>query len=134
MEKVLQAKQLEDLVRQYFRGVDGEDLEGIFQTLNDDCDFTVETHQIHLQGRDQIATMFNRLWANHEAVRHDRFNFVCDPERNQVAVQFRVTNTLKTGQQVFKSNCNFFELDDGKFCRVNVYMAGENTLNLPDSD
>ena len=51
-----------------------------------------------------------------------------------VAVQFRVTNTLKNGDMVLKSNCNFFEVQGGKFKRVNVYMAGENTLNAPGSD
>jgi len=129
----VQAGDLEDLVRQYFRGVDGEDLGEIFHTLCEDCVFTVETHNIHLRGRDQITTMFKRLWDNHESVRHDRFNFVCDPEAGRIAVQFRVTNTLEDGEQVFKSNCNFFVMRDGRFSQVNVYMAGDNTLNLPDS-
>ncbi len=129
----MESQKLEDLVRDYFRGVDGEDLEGIFQTLDDDCIFTVETHQIHLQGRDQISAMFQRLWDNHKSVRHDHFIFVTDPDTSRIAVQFRVTNTLEDGQQVFKSNSNFFEVERGKFRRVNVYMAGENTLSLPDS-
>ena len=130
----MDSQKLENLVRQYFRAVDDEDLGGIFQTLSDDCAFTVETHQVYLRGRDQMEAMFRRLWDHHQSVRHDRFSFVTNAEVGLVAVQFRVTNTLKNGEEVFKSNCNFFEVKDGRFCRVNVYMVGENTLNVPGSD
>lgn len=123
----------EDLVHRYFGGVDGQNLDEIFQTLTEDCVFTVETHQVRLQGRDEIAGMFHRLWRNHKSVRHDQFNFVTDTGRNRIAVQFRVTNTLHDGSLVHKSNCNFFEVKDGLFSSVNVYMAGENTLDAPDS-
>lgn len=134
MAEVLDSRELENLVQRYFRAVDDEDLAGIFQTLGTDCTFTVETHQVNLRGHDQIAAMFRRLWDHHQSVRHDRFRFVTDAGAGMVAVQFRVTNTLKNGGNVFKSNCNFFEVKGGKFCRVNVYMAGENTLDLPGSD
>ena len=123
----------EGLVLRYFCGEDGQNLEKIFQTLADDCIFTVETHQVRLQCGEEIAGMFNRLWRNHKSVRHDRFKFVTDAGRNRVAVQFRVTNTLHDGSLVYKSNCNFFEIKNELFSSVNVYMAGENTLNIPDS-
>ena len=124
---------LETLVRRYLAGVDGQNLDEIFLTLTEDCLFTVETHQIKLQGREDITAMFNRLWANHKSVQHDRFNFVTDPDRNRIAVQFRVSNTLHSDDVVHKSNCNFFEIKNGRFCSVNVYMAGENTLDVPGS-
>jgi hypothetical protein len=38
-------------------------------------------------------------------------------------------NTLHSGQLVYKSNCNFFTVTDGRFSTVTVYMAGENTLD-----
>jgi len=123
----------EGLVHRYFSGVDGQDLEKIFQTLADDCVFTVETHRVRLQGRDEIDGMFHRLWRNHKSVCHDRFKFVTDAGRNRVAVQFQVTNTRHDGSLVLKSNCNFFEIRHALFSSVNVYMAGENTLNIPDS-
>ena len=123
----------EGLVLRYFCGVDGQNLEKIFQTLADDCIFTVETHQVRLQGRDEIESMFRRLWQNHQSVRHDRFNFVTDAVRNRVAVQFQVTNRLHDGSLVHKSNCNFFEISNDLFSSVNVYMAGENTLKPANS-
>ena len=122
---------LEEMVRRYFKGVDTHDLEGIFSTLAEDCVFTVETHQVRLQGREQITQMFLRLWESHKSVQHSQFSFVTDTDLGRVAVQFRVTNTLHDGSLVFKSNCNFFVMKDGLFSSVNVYMAGANTLDVP---
>ena len=41
---------LEAMVRTYFAGVDSEDLDLVFTTLAPECVFTVETHQVHLEG------------------------------------------------------------------------------------
>lgn len=117
-----------DLVRRYFGGVDGKDFEAIKSTLTEDCVFTVETHGVELNGTAEIAGMFERLWARHAAVRHQDFVFVPAPEEQRIAVRFAVVNTRHDGTLAHKSNCNFFELRDGRFCRVAVYMAGENTL------
>ena len=117
------------LVRTYFSGVDGEDLEKVFSTFTDDCRFSVETHAVELRGREAIRGMFERLWANHATVRHDNLQFVVDTAHGKIAVQFRVTNTFDNGDKVYKSNCNFFTVRDGFFDTVAVYMAGENTLD-----
>ena len=122
----------ENLVLQYFKGVDEEDIDAILKTLTEDCVFSIETHRIKLVGHEEITSMFKRLWKNHKSVEHKKFNFVKDHMRNQVAVRFQVKNILLNGQFVLKSNCNFFTLRDGLFSEVRVYMAGENTLNKED--
>ena len=121
--------ELIDLVERYFAAVDGEDFEGVSATLTDDCVFTVETHGVKLQGRDEIEGMFRRLWADHDAVQHRDFVHVPAPEDDRIATRFQVVNTHHDGSLVHKSNCNFFEVRDGRFSRVAVYMAGENTLD-----
>tara|TARA_B100000927_G_scaffold203099_1_gene164662 strand:+ start:438 stop:854 length:417 start_codon:yes stop_codon:yes gene_type:complete len=122
----------ENLVLQYFKGVDEEDIDAILKTLTEDCVFSIETHRIKLVGHEEITSMFKRLWKNHKSVEHKEFNFVKDHMSNQVAVRFQVKNVLLNGQFIFKSNCNFFTLRDGLFSEVRVYMAGENTLNKED--
>ena len=122
----------ENLVLQYFKGVDEEDIDAILKTLTEDCVFSIETHRIKLVGHEEITSMFKRLWKNHKSVEHKKFNFVKDHMSNQVAVRFQVKNVLLNGQFIFKSNCNFFTLRDGLFSEVRVYMAGENTLNKED--
>ena len=119
----------EDLVLDYFKGVDEEDIDAILKTLTKDCIFSIETHKIKLVGHEEITSMFKRLWKNHKSVEHKEFCFVRDSIGKQVAVRFQVKNVLLNGHFVLKSNCNFFTLRDGLFSEVRVYMAGENTLN-----
>ena len=118
-----------ELVLNYFKGVDEENINKILKTLTVDCVFSIETHGIELIGHQEITGMFKRLWKNHKSVEHKEFCFINDPTSNQVAVRFQVKNILHNGQIVFKSNCNFFTLKDGIFSEVRVYMAGENTLD-----
>jgi len=122
----------ENLVLEYFKGVDEENISSILDTLTEDCVFSIETHGIKLIGHDEITSMFKRLWKNHASVEHRNFYFVKDAIKNQVAVRFQVINILHNDQIISKSNCNFFTLKDGIFSEVRVYMAGENTLNKED--
>ena len=117
-----------DLVIRYFAAVDGEDIDAVLATLAPDCLFRVETHGVQLRGHGQIAAMLRRLWDDHAAVCHRDFAFVCDPGRGRIAAQFQVVNTEHDGALTHKSNCNFFDIADGRFSRVGVYMAGANTL------
>lgn len=120
---------LETLVRRYFAGVDAADFEKVRATLAPDCLFTVETHGVRLEGIDAIRGMLRRLWDSHAAVEHRDFVFTTAPAEGRVAVRFAVVNTRHDGTLVHKSNANFFEARDGRFTRVSVYMAGDNTLN-----
>ncbi len=120
-----------DLVRRYFYGVDNADFEIIVETMTDDCVFTVETHGVKLQGGEEIERMFLRLWGRHPSVKHQDFVYVADPGQGRIAARFSVVNTHHDGSLTHKSNCNFFELSDGRFSRIAVYMAGGNTLT-PD--
>ena len=129
LENLNQKINSEDLVIQYFKGVDKEDINAILTTLTEDCVFSIETHKIKLIGHEEIISMFKRLWKNHKSVEHKNFCFVKDSLRNQIAVRFQVKNVLQNGQIISKSNCNFFTLRDGIFSEVRVYMAGENTLD-----
>lgn len=116
------------LVTRYFAAVDAEDVGDALDTITEDCAFTVETHGVTLSGKQEIAGMLRRLWANHRAVRHHDFRFVPDPAGGRIAAQFRVENVEMDGSHTHKSNCNVFDIRDGRFCRVAVYMAGANTL------
>lgn len=116
------------LVARYFDAVDAEDLTALLDTLSPDCVFSVETHGVRLEGHEQITTMFTRLWADHAAVLHHRFTHVPDPKTGHIASRFTVQNTEHDGSLTHKSNCNFFEITQGCFASVRVYMTGQNTL------
>ena len=120
--------ELIDLVKTYFAAVDAKSMSGVLATLTFDCRFSVETHGVQLNGHGDIQPMFTQLWSAHAAVKHDEFTFVPSAADDRIAAQFRVTNTLHDGGKIYKSNCNFFHVCDGRFDAVAVYMAGENTL------
>lgn len=126
------SQQMIDLVNQYFGGVDHQNIAIIKGTMSPDCNFSVETHGVKLQGYDQIENMFERLWASHAAVRHQNFIYVPSPENGLIAARFQVVNTHHDGQLTHKSNCNFFEIRDSLFSSIAVYMAGQNTLDMSD--
>ena len=121
--------ELKDRVIDYFRGVDTQDIQLILSTLTSDCYFAVETHGVSMHGSKAISQMFERLWANHQWVKHDQFEWVICKSEEAIAVRFQVTNKLLNGLLVHKSNCNFFNCKQGLFSEVRVYMAGENTLD-----
>ena len=123
------ASELKYKVFDYFKGVDTKDIQLILSTLTSDCYFAVETHGVSMSGSKAISQMFERLWANHEWVKHDQFEWVICKSGEAIAVRFQVTNKLLNGLLVHKSNCNFFNCKQGLFSEVRVYMAGENTLD-----
>ena len=123
------ASELKDKVIDYFKGVDTQDIQLILSTLTSDCYFSVETHGVNMSGSRAISQMFERLWANHQWVKHDQFEWVICKSEEAIAVRFQVTNKLLDGKLVHKSNCNFFNCTQGLFSEVRVYMAGENTLD-----
>lgn len=125
----LTATQQIALVERYFSAVDGEDLEGVLDTLTEDCVFRVETHGVELIGHSEISGMFKRLWDQHQAVRHHDFRYVPDPMAARISAQFQVRNTELDGRNTLKSNCNFFDISDERFSAISVYMAGPNTLD-----
>ena len=104
------------------------DYGAIAETLDGECVLTVETHSVRFQGFAEIERMFRRLWDDHAAVSHQNFTFVPDPDEGRIAARFSVLNTHHDGRETHKSNCNFFEIRDGRFFRIAVYMAGDNTL------
>lgn len=127
------AENLKSMVLAYFAAVDGERLGDVLELLSKDCAFSVETHGVRLVGHTQIKGMLERLWDSHAEVRHRDFNFVYAPQSSRVAVQFLVENVEHDGSLTHKSNCNFFDVDQGRFSKIAVYMAGPNTLEAKDT-
>ena len=52
---------LKALVLSYFRGVDQQDIGLIFETLAEDCVFSVETHGVTLTGHGEIGGILSLL-------------------------------------------------------------------------
>ena len=129
MPKLLSASQLVALAEGYFSAVDRKDVEGTLICFAANAQFTIANHGVFYEGREiQIRGMYDRLNERYAKVWHGDFTHTVDVAAQRIASRFRVENITHEGEKLVKNNCNFFELKDGLFTAVYVYMAGENSL------
>jgi ketosteroid isomerase-like protein len=126
----LSATELVDLVEnKYFHNVDGKNLEPALDCFADDAVLTVQTAGVTHHGRDaEIRSMFADFMAAIEVIYHGDFSHVVDVDNQCIASQFVARNRYDDGRKVEMRNCNFFQIDDGRFKTVTIYMSGENPL------
>ena len=129
MPKLLSASQLVALAEGYFSSVDRKDVEGTLICFAANAQFAIANHGVFYEGREiQIRGMYDRLNERYAKVWHGDFTHTVDVAAQRIASRFRVENITHEGEKLVKNNCNFFELKDGLFTAVYVYMAGENSL------
>jgi ketosteroid isomerase-like protein len=126
----LEAAQLVTLIETYFSAVDRKDVDGTLACFAPDARFAIANHGVSYEGRElQIRSMYERLNQRYAKVWHGDFTHTVDLAAQRVASRFRVENITHQGEKLVKNNCNFFEVRDGLFTAVYVYMAGENSLS-----
>ncbi len=129
MPKLLSALQLVAFAEGYFSAVDRKDVEGTLICFAANAQFAIANHGVFYEGREiQIRGMYDRLNERYAKVWHGDFTHTVDVAAQRIASRFRVENITHEGEKLVKNNCNFFELKDGFFTAVYVYMAGENSL------
>ena len=126
----LNASEIIDLVEKlYFRSVDTKNLDQVLNCFAEDASLTVKTAGVTYRGRDaEIRSMFENVMKDIASIYHGDFCHVIDVENQRIASQFLVKNGYDDGTHEEKRNCNFFEIQNGIFSSVSVYMTGENTL------
>ena len=126
----LSAAEITDLVeRHYFHNVDNKNLDLVLKCFAEDSVLRVKTADVTHRGRDgEIRRMFANLMKDTEIIYHGEFRHTVDVENQKIASEFLVRNDYDDGSHVDKRNCNFFEIQNGLFKDVSVYMTGENTL------
>ena len=121
------------VTKRYFDGVDNKALGQVLDCFNEDAVLTEVTSMTVHDGREAIAAMFRKLFADFEALWHGNFVHVADPETDAVCSQFTVLITPNGGDELRYENCNRFYLQEGRFHRVYVYMSGDNLLRTGDA-
>ena len=116
------------LVERYFAAVDRIDLAATLDCFRPDARFTIATYDTLYEDRGSgLLGMYERLFERYQRVRHADFDHVVDAP-GRIASRFHVENTMFDGSLRSKNNCNFFEVRDGLFVEVFVYMSGDNSL------
>lgn len=116
------------VTKRYFDGVDNKNLAQVLDCFTADAVLTEVTSNTVHRGRDAIAAMFTRLFADFAHIWHGNFVHVGDPGSNAIASQFTVLITPDGGDELRYENCNRFYLDGELFRSVYVYMSGDNLL------
>ncbi len=126
----LNASEIIDLVeKSYFRSVDNKNLDQVLNCFAEGASLTVKTAGVTYLGSDnEIRAMFENVMKDIASIYHGDFQHVVDVENQRIASQFLVQNDYDDGTHEDKRNCNFFEIRNGIFSSVSVYMTGENTL------
>ena len=118
---------LVDLAEAYFRALDDRDVEALVTLLNPDCALDIETHDIHHSDAEAIRTLFATRWQGPMLARHHDFTHTPSAATGRIACQFTVTYSGDDAPEP-KSNANVFTARDGKITRIQVYMAGANSI------
>ena len=126
----LTAGQLVELVeKHYFHNVDSKNIDPVLKCFAEDAVLSVQTAGASHSGRDgAIRKMFEGFMGDIKTIYHGDFTHVVDIENQKIATQFVARNDYDDGQHVEMRNCNFFELEEGLFKLVTIYMSGENPL------
>ena len=126
----LSSQEIIDLaVNKYFKSVDEKNIVGILNSMNNDIQFKIITHNIIKNGKKEVEDMMIKLFKDHKKIWHGNFTHTIDIDYQKIASTFTVKNTEHNDSIATKYNCNFFEITNGKFSSITVYMQGDNTLN-----
>ena len=119
--------ELTELVIRYFSALDARDPDALAQTLAKDCILKIQTHDITYSGRDTISTFFATRWEGTLKAVHHNFTHTPSHSTGRIASQFTVTY-YGIGAADTKSNANVFTMCKDHITKIDVYMAGENTI------
>jgi uncharacterized protein (TIGR02246 family) len=121
------------VTKRYFDGVDNKNLAQVLNCFTADAVLTEVTSNTVHKGREAIAAMFEKLFADFSQIWHGNFVHSADPETNAICSQFTVLITPNGGGELRYENCNRFYLKDRLFQSVYVYMSGDNLLKPGDA-
>ena len=120
------------VTKRYFDAVDNKQLDRVLDCFTEDAVLTEQTsHTVH-RGKAAIRSMFEKLFADFEAIWHGNFVHTADPATNAICSQFTVLITPNGGDELRYENCNRFYLKGEHFHRVYVYISGDNLLKEGD--
>ena len=128
--ETLNEAQLIALVEKDFAAVDRKNVADTLTCFAPNARFSIANHGVLYEGRDtELKGMYERLNERYAQVWHGAFTHTVDVAAQRIASRFRVENITLQGEKLIKNNCNFFELKEGLFSAVFVYMSGENSLS-----
>jgi len=112
----------------YFANVDAKNLDAALDCFHDEALFTVQTSFTRHSGKAEIKRMFEDFFAAYETIVHKDFVCTVDEANGRISASFEAVLTAADGSVTRLNNTNFWQLRNGRFQKVYVYMSGANVL------
>ena len=100
VSKLTEAELIDLVENQYFRSVDGKDVDGTLACFAPDATLRVETAKVEHTGHEAIGRMFGDFMSVTKVIYHGDFSHVVNADKQLIASQFVARNNYDDGRQV----------------------------------
>lgn len=108
-----------ELIREFFRRFDSEDVEGLLELFTEDCSFSMILYERDLQGKAALGEFFRMHLANWAEHREWPTSILIEGDAGASELHFEgVTNA---GRRVVMDNVNVWDFEAGRVKRIRVY-------------
>jgi steroid delta-isomerase-like uncharacterized protein len=116
---------MEDLIREYLKRVNAEDVDGTLELWHEDCVFNVP-FQGTLRGKEALRGFYCALPKAYSQHKDEMLDIVVDG--NKVAVRILVDNTTHDGKVIKFEAIDWMTLEDGKIKSVAAFFDTAKVL------
>ena len=107
------------LIHEFFRRFDAEDVEGLLELFTDDCSFSMILYDRDLRGKRELGEFFRMHLANWRQHREWATSVIVEGDAGASELHFE--GTTQDGRRVVMDNLNIWDFEDGRIRRIRVY-------------
>ena len=108
-----------ELIHEFFRRFDAEDVDGLLELFTDDCSFSMILYHRDVVGKVELADMFRLHLANWSEHREHATSVIVEGDAGASELHFEGVTT--GGKHVVMDNLNVWDFRDGRIARIRVY-------------
>lgn len=113
------ASRHEELIREFFRRFDDEDVDGLLDLFADDCSFSMILYERDIEGKPALGDFFRMHIANWAEHREWPTSILVDGNAGASELHFEGVTTA--GKPLVMDNLNVWDFERGLIKRVRVY-------------
>ncbi len=108
-----------ELITEFFRRFDAEDVGGLLELFTDDCSFSMTLYERDLNGKEDLRAFFEEHISNWREHREWATSIIVEGDAGASELHFE--GVLNNGTAVVMDNLNVWDFADGKIRRIRVY-------------
>jgi ketosteroid isomerase-like protein len=108
-----------DLIQEFFRRFNAEDVDGLLELFTDDCSFSMILYDRDIQGKAELRAFVELHLANWSEHREWPTSIIVEGDAGASELHFEGVTTA--GSRVVMDNLNVWDFVDGRIRRIRVY-------------